>query len=232
MAWCRAGDKPLSEPIMFRSLTHICVTRPQWVTKHVFIIHYHCIQLYVLFFTADCTCPAISDYKTYIRPSLLFRVSMLLPYLRVLSQLMWSIFWHGFTAKIACFPSRILGQGRMRYGPLKYHYWIFGRITAHQFWMIHHHASDLHDSWAKLFGKCAFHQGVVYHVVLQKYDWNFVHVVWYVSAWIKVTTTNISVKLKECNWRQWHHDSIILARYRKCGLKFYKSHFMVNKYQH
>ena len=30
-----------------------------------------------------------------------------------------------FTAKIACFPSRILGQGRMRYGPLKYHYWIF-----------------------------------------------------------------------------------------------------------
>ena len=31
MAWCRPGDKPLSEPMLVRSLTHICVTRPQWV---------------------------------------------------------------------------------------------------------------------------------------------------------------------------------------------------------
>ena len=31
MAWRRPGDKPLSEPIMVSSLTHICVTRPQWV---------------------------------------------------------------------------------------------------------------------------------------------------------------------------------------------------------
>ena len=29
MAWRRPGDKPLSEPIVVRSLTHICVTRPQ-----------------------------------------------------------------------------------------------------------------------------------------------------------------------------------------------------------
>ena len=33
MAWCRPGDKPLSEPMMVRLLTHICVTRPQWVNK-------------------------------------------------------------------------------------------------------------------------------------------------------------------------------------------------------
>ena len=31
MAWRRVGDKPLSEPMMVRSPTHICVTRPQWV---------------------------------------------------------------------------------------------------------------------------------------------------------------------------------------------------------
>ena len=31
MAWRRPSDKPLSEPIMVRSPTHICVTRPQWV---------------------------------------------------------------------------------------------------------------------------------------------------------------------------------------------------------
>ena len=33
MAWGRPGDKPLSEPMLVRSLTHICVTRPQWVNK-------------------------------------------------------------------------------------------------------------------------------------------------------------------------------------------------------
>ena len=31
MAWRRPGDKPLSEPMMVRLLTHICVTRPQWI---------------------------------------------------------------------------------------------------------------------------------------------------------------------------------------------------------
>ena len=31
MAWRRPGDKPLFEPIMVTLLTHICVTRPQWV---------------------------------------------------------------------------------------------------------------------------------------------------------------------------------------------------------
>ena len=31
MAWRRPGDKPLSEPMMVCLLSHICVTRPQWV---------------------------------------------------------------------------------------------------------------------------------------------------------------------------------------------------------
>ena len=41
MAWRHPGDKPLSEPGMVNLLTHICVTRPQWVkremnfTKHI-----------------------------------------------------------------------------------------------------------------------------------------------------------------------------------------------------
>ena len=30
MAWCRPGDKQLSEPIVVILLTHICVTRTQW----------------------------------------------------------------------------------------------------------------------------------------------------------------------------------------------------------
>ena len=31
MPWSRPGDKPLSEPMLVRLPTHICVTRPQWV---------------------------------------------------------------------------------------------------------------------------------------------------------------------------------------------------------
>ena len=31
IAWRRPGDKPLSETVMVSLLTHICVTRPQWV---------------------------------------------------------------------------------------------------------------------------------------------------------------------------------------------------------
>ena len=31
MAWRRLGDKPLSEPMIGNSLTHLCVTRPQWL---------------------------------------------------------------------------------------------------------------------------------------------------------------------------------------------------------
>ena len=33
MAWRRPGDKPLSEPMLVRIPTHICVTRPQWVNS-------------------------------------------------------------------------------------------------------------------------------------------------------------------------------------------------------
>ena len=43
MAWRRPGDKPLPEPMMVNLLTHICVTRPQWVNKtttHSRIVQY------------------------------------------------------------------------------------------------------------------------------------------------------------------------------------------------
>ena len=33
MAWRRLGDKPLSEPMMVRLATFICVARPQWVNN-------------------------------------------------------------------------------------------------------------------------------------------------------------------------------------------------------
>ena len=35
MAWCRPGNKSLPKPMMASLLTHICVTRPQWVNHGV-----------------------------------------------------------------------------------------------------------------------------------------------------------------------------------------------------
>ena len=37
MAWRRPGAKPLSGPMMVRLLTHICVTRPQWVKRNKYL---------------------------------------------------------------------------------------------------------------------------------------------------------------------------------------------------
>ena len=39
MTWCRPGDKPLSEPMLFRLPTHICITQPQWVKNHLDTLH-------------------------------------------------------------------------------------------------------------------------------------------------------------------------------------------------
>ena len=44
MAWRRSCDKPFSEPITVRLLTHICGTRPQWVNAQLFSDRVvHCI---------------------------------------------------------------------------------------------------------------------------------------------------------------------------------------------
>ena len=40
MAWRRSGDKPLSEPMMDSLLTHICVTRPQWIKRKTCFMRY------------------------------------------------------------------------------------------------------------------------------------------------------------------------------------------------
>ena len=47
MAWCCSGYKPLSEPMMVILLTHICVTRPQWVklTWCFYSVTYHALNL-------------------------------------------------------------------------------------------------------------------------------------------------------------------------------------------
>ena len=46
MAWRRSGDKTYFEPMMVRLLSHICVTRPQWV-KHTNAYDCDLLALYV-----------------------------------------------------------------------------------------------------------------------------------------------------------------------------------------
>ena len=44
MAWCRPGDKPLSEAMMASLPTHICVTRPQWLLMKWY--QYQCVSIW------------------------------------------------------------------------------------------------------------------------------------------------------------------------------------------
>ena len=69
MAWRRPGDKPLSEPMVVSLLTHICVTRPQWVND---IITSYRISRGVLTFLIRCRVTAewwegniYGSYKPY-----------------------------------------------------------------------------------------------------------------------------------------------------------------------
>ena len=45
MVWRRPGDKPLSEPMIVTLLTHICVTRPQWVNENLLGCHIGNVKL-------------------------------------------------------------------------------------------------------------------------------------------------------------------------------------------
>ena len=48
MAWRRPDDKPLPEPIMVRLPTYICVIRPQWVIRSMYLItQYQKRDLYI-----------------------------------------------------------------------------------------------------------------------------------------------------------------------------------------
>ena len=55
MAWRRSGDKPLSEPMMVRLLTHICVTRPQWV--NIMMHTPACLRFHALQWVPHRPCP-------------------------------------------------------------------------------------------------------------------------------------------------------------------------------
>ena len=72
MVWCRPGDKPLSEEMMVRLTTHICVTRPQWVnmcrlclvglTESFYTKHIYSYILFVHNIHSQLSCHFIQKY--------------------------------------------------------------------------------------------------------------------------------------------------------------------------
>ena len=51
LVWCRPGNKPLSEPMMVSLLTHICVTRPEWVNdvQSIWVLYDNILHGFVSF---------------------------------------------------------------------------------------------------------------------------------------------------------------------------------------
>ena len=70
MAWRRPGDKPLSKPMIVSLLTHICVTRPQWVKIWIYKRHpISCPQSQIAKFMGPTWGPSVS-YRPQMGPML------------------------------------------------------------------------------------------------------------------------------------------------------------------
>ena len=82
MAWRRPGDKPLSEAMMVNLLTHICVSRPQWVT-----ININCMLAFVILWPWPCW--TIYD-RIYIKHENIFQRNISNPqYIRYGRNMIW-----------------------------------------------------------------------------------------------------------------------------------------------
>ena len=67
MAWHRAGDKSLSEPMMLSLLTHICNTLPQWVKEMPIYIYMLMVNVKGIYLEAS----AMELHDFYIHLSML-----------------------------------------------------------------------------------------------------------------------------------------------------------------
>ena len=71
MSWRRPGVKPLSEPMMYSLLTHICATRPQWFNDYDMMKRKHEEALFIKYFARNT--------KTIWNVSRGWKLSALLP---------------------------------------------------------------------------------------------------------------------------------------------------------
>ena len=112
MAWRRPGDKPLSEPMLVFVLTHICVTRLQWVNKSVtpleiqYTDNKHEIKMYLFRKRQDSSIGTrkleinCSLYSTDTRPSFAHNRKVLPYHNRSLHiHIIWINYWYQVTMK-------------------------------------------------------------------------------------------------------------------------------------
>ena len=82
MAWRRPGDKPLSEPMMVSLLTHICATRPQWVTSNKMMANHNS-------FVYGCTYHVFIMGISMSQESLIFLMGI-----SMLEKMIFTLKWH------------------------------------------------------------------------------------------------------------------------------------------
>ena len=87
IAWHRPGNKPLSEPMMLILLTHICITRPQWVKPLVnhLMNHIDCVPLLlksnftmVIKYTRSLTLNSATSHQVISQTTFVYRNYLLL----------------------------------------------------------------------------------------------------------------------------------------------------------
>ena len=119
MAWRRSGDKPLSEPMMVSLLTHICITRPQWVNSSVDWLSVHS---HYSITSGLAYCPACRTSLIATR----FWVVMICPIIKCLTVLEFSFILFDLCLFITIF------NFILNYVPIVT-FWIF---TYHKIWIL------------------------------------------------------------------------------------------------
>ena len=91
MAWRRSGDKPLSEPMMVSLLTHICVTRPQWVNQiRYYIVPVNEMIINMKWFICGFICVSLC-HSIKIKPTKQYITSTRVQF-KIITQGCWN--WH------------------------------------------------------------------------------------------------------------------------------------------
>ena len=99
MAWCRPGDKPLSETMIVRLPTHICVTRSQWVNQ--LYLFASCIRpQWVPFPTIWNKFQEMHAYLYLFTFSIVLRLHACCRYLQM--QVHLKVDWGGWGCEVSC----------------------------------------------------------------------------------------------------------------------------------
>ena len=133
MAWRRSGDKQLSEPMMVSLLTHICVTRPQWVKQRVV-----CQNIYILQTCKMLMMPSITIFYILILIISFYIIRYIIRYIITISFNSQAIFFISYGINKNTRPSwslsNIQGVLLSEQACLKYHFGDLCYTCIHIHW--------------------------------------------------------------------------------------------------